>query len=156
MNFNTTLRRFFMKKVIYPTFVLLACILMVPTARAQAAQEGTVQGIEATGDPTTGPSAPSAVSGSEGSAAGLNPEVGDTTNTLTSSTDPIGVVSANGELPSNANVVGRGDILFIDRDKNTVTVRDSSTGKMMVHSVRDAQMLQNLNQGDSVQLFSDR
>jgi len=66
-----------------------------------------------------------------------------------------GLVGINDELPENATLVNKGEVVSVNPDDHTVTVRgDSSENITNVYSITNKQMLGSVNQGDSIKIFS--
>jgi len=75
------------------------------------------------------------------------------TNTLNVN-GSLGFVGINDELPANATLVNKGEVVKVNQDDHTVSVRDANSGVINVYSIPNKQMLDSVTQGDSIKIFS--
>ena len=64
------------------------------------------------------------------------------------------IVSIEKQLPSGASMISRGEVLNINRETNSVTIRNPQTHVMIIRSIKDAQTLDGFKQGDLVQVYN--
>lgn len=110
---------------------------------------------------STGSSGSFGTSGSIGSTSGTltNPSdngsstLGANANTGVDATTASNIVPFDSSRDSASNGALQGRILNINRDGHTVTIRDDG-GKVSTFSFHDEQKLDQLSEGDNVQIFS--
>lgn len=92
---------------------------------------------------------------------GRAPGITDTTNTNTNfrtagERGVLGVqsMSVGERLPRNASLISRGEVIGVNESGKTISVREGSTGPITTYSINDSSMLQNINLGETVQIFS--
>ena len=79
-----------------------------------------------------------------------NSQMGASSNTNGS----LGIEGINEELPSNATLINKGEVVSINQEDHTVSVHDSGEGVTNVYTITNKKMLDSINQGDSIKIFS--